>query len=381
MGCGCSLLGGGRIISDDPWEAFDSSETADVNEYNDMKTEDFSYGDVIQKGSFGVIVEVTKKSTQKKFAMKIQSKQIVAASLGNNAWRVCMEPRTFASVSHPFISELSLAFQTETLLILVMSLGTGSDLNAIMKTADSLSFDHVCYYAAEIASALCYLHSIKLVYRNLKPINVLVNADGYIQLSDFSAVTDMDGETIGKFALLSLWLCFVLCVQFILIIGCHACSDNVAKCCSDVAIEHPVERDENLVVKYGSRDSNPCSPRYDTLLMSTKSRSVGSSFAWPTGAVFSRPNSFGGSTLSSSNRMSVFPSFAVPEARPAHSLNSLSGPAPTTGQLSVLQTFAAPTSHSARNVTSTVDKEVKALIATYGYMVRRLLLLPHYDIW
>jgi len=190
-----------RVLPDSELEpSFDSENpTVPVMEFYDSKAEDFIYGSVLQAGAFGLVVEVMKKTSKRRFAMKIQSKSVACAALGDNAWRACMEPRASALFSHPYLQELFLAFQTETLLILVMSIGTGSNLETVMKIDGNLKHAHIVHYAAEMTSALCYLHSLKLIYRNLRPSTVLVNEDGHIQLSDFSSVADMDQALKSKY--------------------------------------------------------------------------------------------------------------------------------------------------------------------------------------
>lgn len=48
-----------------------------------------------------------------------------------------------------------------------------------------LSEDHTRFYACQMVLALEYLHSKKIIYRDLKPENVLICSDGYIKIADF----------------------------------------------------------------------------------------------------------------------------------------------------------------------------------------------------
>lgn len=60
------------------------------------------------------------------------------------------------------------------------------------------SEERVVFYAAEIVLALAYLHDMGLMYRDLKPNNVLLGADGHVQLVDLGGVVDQRGEVLGK---------------------------------------------------------------------------------------------------------------------------------------------------------------------------------------
>jgi hypothetical protein len=165
---------------------------------NTVLPKDFLIKGVIGKGGFGLVCEVQKKSSGIRYAMKIQAKRDVFKMFGDEPWRACLEMRAFASCKHPFIGELSCAFQTDSLLILVMTLGTWCDLSKLLRAHGPLSYNHVHFYSAEITCALTYLHAKHFVYRDLKPANVLLNADGHIQLVDFGAVCDLSGKTLGK---------------------------------------------------------------------------------------------------------------------------------------------------------------------------------------
>lgn len=145
---------------------------------------------------FGLVVHVRKKSTGKHYALKLQTKERVFELNYEHPWRADYEKQAFASCHHPFIIELFYAFQTKSLIMLVMSLGSGVDLAKVLKKARVLPYERVCFYSAEIASALMYLHKKGMLYRDLKPGNVLLNEDGHITLVDLGAVADVHEKTL-----------------------------------------------------------------------------------------------------------------------------------------------------------------------------------------
>lgn len=169
------------------------------NKYNRAKTTDFEYLAPLGQGSFGFVVHCRKKSNQKHYAMKIQYKEDIYKQCDGNPERMDFEKQAFASCDHPFIVELAYAFETKTLAILVMTIGTYENLSKVLRASKNhvFSIEQIVFYSAEMTSALAYLHSKGLIYRDLKPSNVLLNADGHIQFIDFGSVTDVNGRTLG----------------------------------------------------------------------------------------------------------------------------------------------------------------------------------------
>jgi len=90
------------------------------------------------------------------------------------------------------------AFQTEGHAILVLGLATAGDLQEAIDNApdNRLEEQRVVFYAAEIALALAHLHDLHLMYRDLKPCNVLLNEDGNIKLADMGGVADFGGDVL-----------------------------------------------------------------------------------------------------------------------------------------------------------------------------------------
>eukprot|EP01041_Mallomonas_annulata_P003194 gene3194-6305_t len=167
--------------------------------YNKVKLDDFDFLGKLGEGGFGLVVHCRKRSTQRHYAMKIQTKKGLLDCFADDPWRVAYEKNAFVSCQHPFIVNLDYAFQTESLVIMVLGLATAGDLQYAINSSpeERISEERTQFYVAEIILALAHLHAMGLMYRDLKPNNVLLGADGNIQLVDMGGVVDHDGKTLG----------------------------------------------------------------------------------------------------------------------------------------------------------------------------------------
>ena len=93
--------------------------------------------------------------------------------------------RAHAERRHPFILGLECAFQTASKLHFVMEYVPGGMLFAHLRSHEMFSEKMARFYAAEVMLGLQHLHSLSIMYRDLKPENVLICADGNVKLCDF----------------------------------------------------------------------------------------------------------------------------------------------------------------------------------------------------
>jgi serine/threonine protein kinase len=165
-----------------------------------VKLTDFEYFNKLGEGGFGFVVHCKKKSTGRHYAMKIQTKIGLLDCYKEDPQKVNMEKDAFASLQHPFIVNLYYAFQTPSLVLMVLDLADCGDLHGALTNAPNqrLPEDRVRFYIAEMVLALGYLHQRGLIYRDLKPQNVLLNADGHVQLVDLGGVMDDQGAWTEK---------------------------------------------------------------------------------------------------------------------------------------------------------------------------------------
>ncbi|KAG5189373.1 kinase-like domain-containing protein [Tribonema minus] len=160
--------------------------------YNRVCLSDFDYIAQIGEGGFGRVVHVRKKSTMAHLAMKIQLKTALLETFSDDPNRIDNERRVLAATYHPFIVGMNYAFQTETLAIMVLDLVTCGDLQEAINQAPNkrLNEVRVQFYVAEIILALSHLHELGLMFRDLKPCNVLLGQDGHVKLTDMGGVAE-----------------------------------------------------------------------------------------------------------------------------------------------------------------------------------------------
>ncbi|KAM3142373.1 hypothetical protein pb186bvf_005530 [Paramecium bursaria] len=136
---------------------------------------------LIGKGSFGEVYLVQRQGQL--FAMKVLHKSRI---MKNNLTRYAMTERNVLSItSHPFIVKLRCAFQTQDKLFMILDYCPGGDLGELLQKQKRLPEDLVKNYLCEIILALEDLHKRDIIFRDLKPDNIVIDAEGHVLLTDF----------------------------------------------------------------------------------------------------------------------------------------------------------------------------------------------------
>ncbi|KAK8494818.1 hypothetical protein V6N13_062509 [Hibiscus sabdariffa] len=136
-------------------------------------------------GDIGSVYLSELSGTKCYFAMKVMDKTSLASR--KKLLRAQTEREILQSLDHPFLPTLYTHFETEKFSCLVMEFCPGGDLHTLRQKQPGKHFPEqaVKFYVAEVLLALEYLHMLGIIYRDLKPENVLVREDGHIMLSDF----------------------------------------------------------------------------------------------------------------------------------------------------------------------------------------------------
>ncbi|GLH15517.1 RAC serine/threonine-protein kinase [Gryllus bimaculatus] len=145
--------------------------------------ENFEFLKVLGKGTFGKVILCREKATGHLYAIKILKKEVIIQK--DEVAHTLTENRVLRTTNHPFLISLKYSFQTADRLCFVMEYVNGGELFFHLSRERVFSEDRTRFYGAEIISALGYLHSEGIIYRDLKLENLLLDKDGHIKIADF----------------------------------------------------------------------------------------------------------------------------------------------------------------------------------------------------
>ncbi|OAF69939.1 hypothetical protein A3Q56_02321 [Intoshia linei] len=171
--------------------------------------EDFDRIKTLGTGSFGRVMLVQHKKNTKYFAMKILEKQktIEFAMHGhdNSDTEVIVklkqiehtlsEKKILMSIDYPFLVKLHYHFKDNSNLYMVLEFVSGGEMFSHLRRVGRFNEPHSRFYAVQIILAFEYLHSLDLIYRDLKPENLLIDNSGYVKVTDFGFAKKVKGRT------------------------------------------------------------------------------------------------------------------------------------------------------------------------------------------
>ena len=172
---------------DDDFDELDdsiyNSDDSESNKNEKIGPSNFVCLALLGQGSFGEVYLVKKKDSNDFYAMKVLDKCRIAKQ---NIFKYVLSERNILSVMHnPFIVKLNYAFQTSEKLFLLLDYCPGGDLSKQLQIQTRFSEEKAKFYICEIILALGDLHKNNIIFRDLKPDNIVIDKEGHALLTDF----------------------------------------------------------------------------------------------------------------------------------------------------------------------------------------------------
>ncbi|XP_052551675.1 beta-adrenergic receptor kinase 1 isoform X3 [Tympanuchus pallidicinctus] len=178
-----------KFIESDKFTRFCQWKNVELNIHLTMN--DFSVHRIIGRGGFGEVYGCRKADTGKMYAMKCLDKKRIKMKQGET---LALNERIMLSLVStgdcPFIVCMSYAFHTPDKLSFILDLMNGGDLHYHLSQHGVFSEAEMRFYASEIILGLEHMHSRFVVYRDLKPANILLDEFGHVRISDLGLACD-----------------------------------------------------------------------------------------------------------------------------------------------------------------------------------------------
>ncbi|GAB5589873.1 Cytochrome c oxidase subunit 1 [Umbelopsis nana] len=159
----------------------------------DYCLDDFEFMDTVGTGTFGRVYLAKCSKNDHYHAIKVLKKTEIVRL--KQVEHINSERLVLSKVNFPFIVDLYCTFQDANNLYMLQEYVIGGELFSHLRKAGRFTNEMTRFYASEILLAIEYLHAKDMIYRDLKPENLLLDANGHIKITDFGFAKKVDERT------------------------------------------------------------------------------------------------------------------------------------------------------------------------------------------
>ena len=147
----------------------------------------------VGKGNYGSVSLVMNRRTKFPYAIKAINKyHIITEKLNEN---IELEKKILLKIDHPFIVKLVKSLKDENNIFFLLEYIKGKELFDVIRDIGYLNKEQTNFYIASMMIAIQYLHERKIIYRDIKPENIIIKKNGYLKLIDFGTAKEIEDRT------------------------------------------------------------------------------------------------------------------------------------------------------------------------------------------
>ena len=179
--------------------AIESETKEEVFNHHNITLEELEMGPVLGEGTFGRVQLVTHQRTNTKWALKIMMKQQIKDMGQTKA--TMLEKDVMMKIRHPLCLRLEATFANKNLIYMMLEIVHGGELFSLLADSPTGVVPPIDarFYAACVVDAFSYLHGKSVVYRDLKPENLLIDKKGYLKVIDYGFAKFLDTSPYKTF--------------------------------------------------------------------------------------------------------------------------------------------------------------------------------------
>ncbi|EAR98079.1 Serine/Threonine kinase domain protein (macronuclear) [Tetrahymena thermophila SB210] len=169
-----------------------TSQTDKSQQPYQVSLKDFHFIKCVGMGGFSRVYLVQKKDNGKMYALKLIEKKFI---LTNKKEQIVQNERNIMTMmqGHPFLLQLDYAFESKNYIAFAMEYCAGGEMFYHLRKIKKMTEEQARFYFIEICLGIDYLHDRHIIYRDIKPENILLDIDGHIRIGDFGlSKPDMD---------------------------------------------------------------------------------------------------------------------------------------------------------------------------------------------
>jgi len=155
--------------------------------------EEFKVIGILGRGAFGTVTLVVDPGTGMSYALKAIRK-IQVVELGQQS-HIVNEKEVMRSLNSKFLVNLRATYKDKWRVYLLLDVCLGGELFTILRKRRSFDEPTSKFFAACVIDAFEYMHSFHIIYRDLKPENLVMHEDGYIKVTDFGFAKYVPNKT------------------------------------------------------------------------------------------------------------------------------------------------------------------------------------------